>query len=411
MPLKHKLFLLFLASTPLVELFAGTTPYVTYINLVYKLFVFAVGIFCVWGNASFKVSVARNLILPLMYVVVFTVTSWFGESFEYSVRYRVWFLPLLLVDFCSWYMAGYLLDDSTYAKYVYRIGALFAVSSLMLAGVGIIDADKTRVIYGVDVPIALAAAVMSSSVFFSGILVLAALSSLKKTVVLCAGVGLLVPLLLKLFVKAKNWPRPKNAILSIGGGGMLLALIALPLAQTFLPFMMATLERLSYEREDVLRLAMAAEYLRLLDEHFPNGIGYYMFGYMTADTLPYTTYTADGTELNDGMSLHNTFMHFTLEGGLPILAIVGLLYWKLGARLRKLFSFGPAKGIAILITAWAMIGIVYGLFNQFHATRYFFAIFGFAFGCYEKYRHQLVARYILVEKKPGELPGEDIKTL
>lgn len=380
-----RLFLILLAATPLIELVAGSTIYVTYITVLYKIFVLVIGVLVVPWSSIFLRSISRNLLLPTLYVVIFLGTSWFGANFEYSVKYRVLFLPLLLVDFCSWYIAGYFFQERIYAKYIYKLAAVFAVCSLVFAAIGVIDPEQTRVIYGPDVPLAIVPAVMSSSIFFSGILMIAALSSLKKTVVLCAVAALSFPLALKAVFRTTDWGQRKNKVLIVCGSVLLLILVSIPLVPTFIPFMAATIERLSQEREDIIRLAMAAEYLRLLGENFPIGTGYYTFGYLTAETLPYTTYTATGEVLNDGMSLHNTFMHVSLEGGLLALVVIGILYWKLAAQVRRLFSQRPSRGAAIIITVWVLVGIIYGLFNQFHATRYFFGIFGFAFGCYERY--------------------------
>ena len=149
-------------------------------------------------------------------------------------------------------------------------------------------------------------------------------------------------------------------------------------------------DRLSNSSPDVIRLAAASEFVTLLQEYFPFGTGYYTFGYLTQGSIYYPTYTADGILLNDGISLHNTFMHFALEGGLPILVVITLLYWSFAKVLRRLYKFEGTRSLAIVLIAWAVVSIMFAMFQQFHGTRYFFGIIGYAFGAFDRY--ELIAR-------------------
>lgn len=388
----HTGFLALMAAAPIVELLAGTSLLVTYILYSYSIVLLIAALNAAPNLPRFWIPARRWLLLPAIYVAVFMVTTYFGANFEYSIRYRVLMMPFMLIDFFAWYTVAYCVDERRFARAVTLAYVSFAVAAIAFARIGLIDAEATRVIYGPDVPFALVASSMSSMVVASAVLLTAALASLKKTVVICALIGFVLVLLAKRQWPMPGWPR-RSVTLSGVIRGTVLALFAMPaLMPLALPYLEQTIERFMLDGEDVMRLAMASEFVRLLAENFPRGTGYYTFGYLTQDTLPYTTYTADGTELQDGMSLHNTPMHIMLEGGLPITLIALALYLRAFGVLRRMHRHPPSRGAATMIFAWLVVCGVYGMFNQLHGSRYFFGVLGFAFGCYQRHLQEAYAQ-------------------
>lgn len=378
-------YLTLLAATPLVEVLAGTTFLVTYILYGYRLLLLLLAINAARGVADFWRPARQHLILPVAYVLFFWITTYYGADLEYSLRYRAHFLPVLLIDFFLWYVAGRLFDEKLFVTRIYWMTAIFASLSVVFALVGVIDAEDTRVIYGPDVPIALAAAVISSKWIIGLLLLAAILASIKKTVVLCGVVALGTVTGLKLIFDAPGWGQERITPGKLVVSAIVFIAVLIPMVDSAWPLIEETIGRLLIEREDLYRLAMLEEFLRLLDEYFPRGSGYYTFGSLTRETLPYTTFTADGTELGDGMSLHNTGMHVLLEGGLAVSVVLILMYFKVFRCLFQLIKNHPSRGLGIVALAWVLVCIAYGSFNQLHATRYYFGILGFIVGCHWRY--------------------------
>ena len=56
--------------------------------------------------------------------------------------------------------------------------------------------------------------------------------------------------------------------------------------------------------------------------------------------------------------------------------------------MRKFLALPVTKPLGIVLITWAVASIIYGVFNQLHATRFFFGVFAYSFGCYERYRRE-----------------------
>jgi len=382
-----------LCGSLIAELLGSASAYQTYINFLYRFVVLGAAIALLPLTRGFVRSLARSILLPAIYVATFMLVSYYGVNFAFSVKYRVLLMPVLLVDFAIWFAAGYYVTEKQFLKYFAMTACLFGLGSLAFAASGLIDPEQTRVIYGVDLPLAMPVAVMSGGVFIGGVILFLSLLSLKKTVVACTLIGFASAYALKKFGGLDTWSNKSrvssafHAILRSPALGVLLLAVACGLlAYRFLPYLAATYERFSVEGEDITRLAALAEFLRLVKEYFPVGTGYYTFAYLTADTLPYYTFTAAGDEIGDGMPLHNTYMHFVLEGGLPILIVVGFMYARFALIVRRLYSARASRPLGIVMISWIVICIVFAMLQQFHATRYFFGILGYGFGAYARYR-------------------------
>jgi hypothetical protein len=383
---------LLLATSVLVELFASTTQYPNQVNVIYSGIVLGVALMTTPAHSSFRRSFQKWILLPASYVVVFMIVSYYGVSFDASISNHVLYMPLWLVNFTSCFMVGYFFHERIYLRYLCQVCGVFGVASLVFAMFEWIDPDQTRIISGLDLPAATSVAVTSGDLFWTGILLFISFFSLKKTVVACTIGAVLAAFTLKKITKSPNFILSEKVRSQIDVQFSRLiktisfAVLCIALLSIFSPYMFATVQRLLLEKEDIIRSSADAEAYRILRENFPFGIGYGTFGHLTRDTLQYATYTASGDRIDDGMSLHNTFMHIAVEGGLPIIVIVLFFYWNLGKVVRRLLLFDLSKPLAIILITWAIISVLFGLFNQLHATRYFFGIFAFAFGCYERYR-------------------------
>ena len=377
-------YLTLLAATPLVELLAGTSLLVTYILFGYRLLLLLIALRYVRTVPGFWRPARQHLILPVLYVVFFLITTIFGVDLEYSIRYRAYFMPTLVVDFFLWYVAGRLFDERHYLSLVYILTGIFGALSISFSFIGLVDSEATRVIYGPDMPIAIAAAVLCSNWVVVLGLMLVALASIKKTVVICAAIAVTTVAGLRWIYGAPGWARDQISPGKAFPAFVVLLLLILYI-DTAWPLIEETVGRMLVEREDFYRLAMTEEFFRLLDVYFPWGAGYYTFGFLTSDIIPYTTFTADGTELGDGMSLHNTAMHALLEGGLAVSVVLILLYFRAFRCIYQMFKRKPLRGLAIVLLAWVLVCIAYGMLNQLHATRYYFGVLGYVIGCHWRY--------------------------
>lgn len=380
---KPSLFLSLLAATPLIELTAGTSLWITYLLYGYRILLLSHALIITRRRPQLWRDLKKDLRLPALYVATFLITTMFGTDLEYSIRYRALFLPVLVVDFFLWYVAGHLFSAEQLFSRITYFTLAFASLSVLFATTGLLDAEATRVIYGLDVPIAIAPAIAMNNFPIAVALILASLASLKKTVVLCAAISIAFALILRIKYPPQNADQKRKIMYGRLVTKSLVYASATAAAIIFvLPFVEQTVARLALEREDLYRLAMAQEFYRLIGDYFPFGTGYYTFGSLTRDALPYTTYAADGTELSDGMSLHNTLMHVTLEGGLPILLILLALWYQVISKARAMLHQPKNRIAGIVIITWLASSFAYGMFNQLHATRYYFGTIGFAFGFY-----------------------------
>lgn len=387
---KRTVFLLLFASMPILSLLANMSRFVTYLAHAMTLSFFALAFVVGASTPRFWGPALRALALPTLYVTAFFITSYFGVDFDYSVRYGVLRMPFIVTGFFVWYTIGFCYDEHRVATVVSTAFTVLAVVAVVLARKGVVDVEFTRVLNGPEVPLALVPAYLNSAVGMIGLLLLAGLASVKKTIVLCAGVALFVVWMVKRRGRIEGWPRMRLSSYRVLAGIVVLVVVAIPIAQVAAPFINQTISRIALERGDVYRFVMTVEFLRLLAEHFPLGTGFYTFGKLTFYTIPYGTW--NGTDFTpEGMSLHSTPMHVLLEGGMAVTVILLLIYWKVFKAIRLMLAHPPTRGAATLMLGWVVVCLVYGLFNQLHATHYFFGVLGFALGCYDRYRPQLAA--------------------
>jgi hypothetical protein len=378
---------------------ANLTLFPNQIIALYSFFLFVYGI----SLASFKgydiIMYLKWLFLPSLYVLIFIIVSYLGVNFDFSVKYHVLYLPLNLINFSVWYFLGRFYDVKSFMTTFYRTVSYYGIAVLFLAMFGLIDPEQTRVISGVDLSLAMPISILFGDIFFSGIILVLSIFSIKKTVVLGVLLSYFVVSYYKKKYEIKSFLNLVKVTLPIKKMFysktikiFLLVFLAGLLIILFSPFMLATIDRFAVNTDEV-RMSIATEFFNELFRNFPNGTGYYTFGYLTGDIIEYSSTTASGEILTDGVTLHNSLMHFALEGGLAILIIVFLLYKYYFKTIRFLLRWNEAKYLAIILICWFFVTTFYGMFQQYHATRYFFGIFGLAFGVYEKFKRIKKTQY------------------
>jgi hypothetical protein len=371
---------------------ANLTLFPNQIIVIYNFFLFVYGI-SLAGFDSYDIKMyIKRLLLPILYVVVFIIVSYFGVNFAFSVKYHVLYLPLDLVNFSIWYFLGRFYDAQSFMSIFYRTVSIYGITILFFAMFGLVDPELTRVISGVDLSLAIPLSILNGDILFSGIIFALSLFSIKKTVVL----GVLIGYIAVQFYSKKfnfnsfqNFNKVAGSIKKIRKSKIISAFLLMFLSGLliilFTPFLIATVYRFG-DNTDAIRMSIAAEFIDALFTHFPNGTGYYTFGYLTGDIIQYSSTMANGDVLTDGVTLHNSFMHFALEGGLLILIIVFLLYRSYFKTIKFFLKWPETKYLGIVFVCWFIVTFFYGLFQQYHASRYFLGIFGLAFGVYEKFK-------------------------
>jgi hypothetical protein len=198
---------------------------------------------------------------------------------------------------------------------------------------------------------------------------------------------------------ASAWGTSKNPWEFVRGGvwaaGMVTVLSAVLLVLPYTrPFLAETVSRLTgldvelgdtmieAEPFDQVRWDVFTSALELWWKHQPLGMGYMNFMVWFEDNF--------GLE----MPLHNSFQTWSLEGGVPCLAIVGWILWRYFRTLRLPAAAGDADGtLQATALRCAMLGtLVIGLFHQPHQAPMMFGLLGMAYAFARRYREP---RYLI----------------
>lgn len=371
---------------PVISLLASDFQYTTYINLLYLITVFIVSINIAGRSKGFWTSFGSSAKLFVLYITLFLITTYYGVDHAYSLKLRYYLLPVGLVYALIFFTAGYYFQEISFLRTFSTVIGVYLCLVVLFLLSGLKDFSQTRIISGVDVPMALSASLALSRILLVPLFVVGVMISLKISVLLCSLAAVAVMLIGNGRQKQKlNAPlglRKWHAIVLLT---LLVLTVAIKSENPLSPYVSSMVGRIFYDRtEDVYRLAAFGEFIRLVKEHFPIGTGYYTFGSLTSETLPYSTLNADGSYLS-GMSLHNTPMHVVLEGGLPLLIVYLALYRKALSQIRDLRKLAGNVIIQRLLLSWIVIGFLYGLFNQFHSQVYYFGTFAYISGVHARY--------------------------
>jgi hypothetical protein len=372
-------------------LIAGTTQIPNQINMLYGFLLLSFAIIKVNFKLINSKSFFTAIFFPFLYTILFIIVSYFGVNFQFSIKYHVLYLPLLLIDFTLWYLVGFFYNEITFLRSFYKIATLFGFLSLFFVLIGVIDPEMNRIFSGVDLPFALSIAFVFGDFLYVGILFLIILFSIKKTIVVSSLLAILIPYILMKRLKIVSLNKNKVSFNKVKIRidkkitSLILLITTILLLFIFSDYLFATFFRFQ-ENDDIIRAAIAFEFASLFYHYFPTGTGFYTFGYLTKDTIPYSTYTSSGELIEDGVSLHNTIMHILLEGGAIISFIILIIYYNFFKVLKYFKKFVATKHLYVIFITLFCLGFFYGIFQQYHATRYYFGLLGLAFGVFNKYR-------------------------
>jgi hypothetical protein len=379
-------YLLLWVLTPLVSTVAVKTWYPNQIIVGYELLQVCLGFVLFRDFAKVIVAQARWIVVLLLYSGTFIVVSYYGVDFATSTQYFVLYLPLLiLLPFVIAFSIGYIYPEERTFRYLMAAGLVLVAETLLEMQ---LLPDQTRFASTLNIPMAIPIYVFSGHTLLALIGVIVLLMSLKKTMVVIGLMSFAMAYVLKGYVR-----RGGVSVGRLSGGGGLLSTIGTTLVllvavtivlMGYASYISGTLGRFS-EAEDVSRARITYYSLLLLTQHFPWGIGWFGFLSQSIGVIPYDTMDPRGA-VHSGASLHNSYMAWALEGGAPILLTVMYLFWKLLAAIRSFLRRREQRLLGVTLLIWLLGGMTFGTFHQWHVTDTFWQLFGFAFGCYARYR-------------------------
>ena len=384
---KRNIFLFLWAFSPCVDFLASNSVYPNQIINLYNLLVLFIGFIFLPISSNFLFKLSKWLLLPVLYVSFFIIVSYFSLNFENSIKYNVLYLPLILVNFINWFLVGFYFHENKSLKYFYILIVIYSITTILFSFFGF-SQDLSRIFTGLEIPLGLIAAIFVSDVIVVYLLTFFAFISLQKTVILSSVIGYLLS---KKTFKFQKKPLNFKINISKFKRYLVLLIILPPFLFFFLSYIISSFSRF-FEGDDLIRLQIFSYSYELLINNFPHGIGYQNFIILSSDIIPYTTFTTTGDQL-DGVALHNSFFHFALEGGLIIVLIMLLLYYKffdIAFRLKKRIT---NSNIGSLLIVFMVVCSFYGLIHQFHGSRYFFGIFAFCFSIYERYNSKIKNKF------------------
>ena len=385
---KKALFIFLWALTPFVSLLAFRySHYPNQLYWLYKIFLAILVVFIFRDFFKIITVQIKWLALVALYAFSFIVVSYFGVDFSTSIfNYHVLYLPLILFDFFIAFTIGYKYHENSVFKYIVGIGialAMYAVADIFLTP------GKTRLVADLGISMAIPVSVVFGNIFLALMFVLFLFASMKKTIAACGllSFGLAIWLNWALTLKGRVYVRSvKDTIIEyLAARKILTVSVILTLVALSPPYILRMIERLKYMGSDTTRTAISDYSFDLLQEHFPYGIGLGGFSFLSMDTIPYQIIDGRGV-LRTGANLHNSFMTWALEGGALVTLVMIVIFFYLLKIIRRFLLFDETKALGVVLLIWALSGMLFGLFQQWHNSGTFWLLIGYSFGCYERYR-------------------------
>lgn len=381
-------YLLLWVLTPLINALGEKTPYPNQIYVCLELL--QVGLAALFfGNFVTMMRAQANwLVWLLAYGVVFVVVSYYGVDFATSVLYGVQYLPLIVtLEFFLAFTIGYQYNEAVTFRYMRGMALVLLAYTLLEI---VLSPDQIRFVSTLNIPMAIPLFVFAGSNLLAGLCMLVLLLSLKKTVVVVGGFSLMAAILLKRYVRPKGAGRKRAgrvALISTIVTTVVALVGAIVILTVFSSYISATFDRFS-EPEDVARSSIALYSYILLAEHFPWGIGWMGFLSQSIGVIAYDTTDARG-DVHSGANLHNSYMTWALEGGVPIMLMVVVLFFSIFRVCWRFARRPETRMLSATLVIWLISGMVFGAFQQWHSSGTCWQLFGFAFGCQQRYRRQL----------------------
>lgn len=386
------LFIFLWALTPLVIILASKyTQYPNQIYVLYHLFMIILAALVFRKFINIMIVQVRWLSLALLYACTFIFVSYFGADFATSVEYGVLYLPvIILLEFFVAFTIGYMYQEQRSFKYLMGVAVLLIVYTVVDI---LLYPEQSRYISSLNIPMAIPIFVFMGQTFLAMVAVLILFLSLKKTIVVVGLISFCLSIVFKGYMRGHTWMRNEiNKALNdrtvfvrkYAKRFVLIAAIVVILIG-FSPYLSKMIERFLYVNEDPTRSSISDYSFELLPEYFPQGIGLGGFSFVSKDIIPYEVIDARGVA-RSGANLHNSYMTWVLEGGAPIILIVSIMFWCLFRIIRRFLRIPHTRVLGATLLIWLLSGMIYGAFQQWHNSGTFWGLFGFSFGCYERYR-------------------------
>jgi hypothetical protein len=388
---KKALFTFFWAMQPLMAILFGR--YTLFPNQLYVIYGswLVLSVFLVFKDFATIIRVQMKwLVFVLGYGVIFIVVSFFGVDFDAALKYQVLYLPLSALDFFVAFVIGYKVNELKVFRMMVFAGLL---TILFLVADYYLFSSAINYLPPLNVTMTIPVAILTGFTSIASIVFVLIVASTKKAMTAIALVSVALAYWAKkrnnFVVNPNNDPinKPRRATAWLQKLTMLIvgSVLALLLFQNI----QATLGRFLYEGDgDPTRTLIALTSYKLLLQYFPRGIGWGGFSSITRDDLNYQTVDLRG-EVSVGANIHNSFVTWALEGGLPIVLLMLILFIYYFRTVRFFLKNEKSNLLGWVTLIWMLQGIFFGMFHQWHNTVLFWPLFGFTFGCYERYKRAL----------------------
>jgi hypothetical protein len=331
------------------------------------------------------------LLLIGTYFLAFYIVS-FWELFPGTTLKWGKFEIINIVAAVVYYMIGRVCMTEDIAKWHYYLAALlvtFTIPQLLL------DDDTIRYGYGWQLMYCLPAAVLLGRYMFVGFALAVMLASQHKVALACALLGCVIVFLLyrrpprQWLTERQFYLLWMRRVIGIAGFVLVAALLFPYILLTFGRFIadQGVVTFMGFqifgEGTDTVRSLIAERSIEILSDHFPQGMGYMNFYEYTGLDADFVRTDRRGNVL-EGLSLHNSYVSWALEGGFLVVLAVLLLFARTAKRVH--FIVQGDRNFGALLLAWIAGALLLGFFHQLHQMMQFWGIIGLVFGVCDRMR-------------------------
>jgi hypothetical protein len=372
------------------------SPFPNQIHWAYSFAMLALAIMLFPANSPLSFLVHRAsrhlpglkeyLLLIGLYFLAFYIVS-FWELFPGTTVIWGKFEIVEIAVAITYYMFARSCSAQTIVTAHHNLGV--ALVTLTLAQLAL-DQEAIRYGYGYQLMLCLPASMLLRKYWFVALGLAVMLASQHKTPLICACLAVAI---MFLFARPEK-PRLSQAVKYMRVAHAILAvMICATLLVAVFPRIVATLSRfigtegvfefagvqVEAEGIDVSRVYIVERSLELLREFFPAGMGYMNFFEWTGLEVTDVRTTRLGVEVG-GISLHNSFITWVLEGGLLVSAAVLYIFWRVSKRIRALLLEPASRNLGVLCIAWAVACLLLGGFHQLHQMMQFWGTMALIYG-------------------------------
>jgi hypothetical protein len=336
-------------------------------------------------------------LIGLYYAAFFVVSFW--EVFPGTTIVYGKFELLHIVTAANWYVLGRMVPARRMLKGYYWTGLLLMGFSLLQLTL-LPDSSRftvPRYGYGEQLMLCLPAMLFQGNYWIAAGGLIVMLSSLHKTPMMAAflGMGLTVLLCWRYLPRSRGTGlsrnpryamlRPVVLMLGLAVGLSAATLLSNQIVNSVARFLPESVsidvggETVAGEGEDLTRTYQIDRSRDLLAVYWIRGMGYMNFMLWTGRDLGYGPMTRFDRE-EAGISLHNSFMTWTLEGGLLVSCVMLAMFYRTGTRIRRLVRNPEFRAIGLLCIAWVASIALLGWYHQIHYGDQLWGTIGLIYG-------------------------------